>query len=633
MCGICGIFRKDKAPVDHQDLRRMCNAMVHRGPDDEGYFTSGHVGLGMRRLKIIDLETGHQPIHNEDNSIWVVLNGEIYNFPELRDSLESKNHRFYTRSDTEVIVHLYEEYGEKFLDHLNGMYCFALWDEREERLIISRDRLGVKQIHYYEDERQIVFGSELKTVLALDGMSRDINYQALSDYFSLQYIPAPRTVYKNIHKLPPACSLIVDDRGSAVRRYWTLAYDENALSGKDAVDAVDDSLKQSIRRQMISDVPLGAYLSGGIDSSLLVAIMAGLSDRPVETFSIIWDSGAENFDERKYARFVADKYRTNHHEFLVKPQIEEVMDNIVGGFDEPFADDSAIPNYYIARETRKYVTVALSGLGGDEMSAGYERYLGMKMLHHYRHLPAVIRSRILPSIIHGIPDSKTGNPWIERMKRFVRISDLPFAESYFHMSSKIDPADKDQLFSGETQAMIDDGYSTSGHFRKFYDECTSTDALNRMLYIDMNMYMVDQLLVLSDRMSMAHSLELRVPYLDHLLVETFARVKPDMKLRGIVKKYVLKKVSERYFPKTFIYRKKMGFSSPMVIWLRNDLREYMSYLLNRQSIRRTGILNPDTVERYVNEHVQARHNHDMKLWSIMMFMLWYNRYIDRVYPA
>lgn len=631
MCGICGIFRKDDNPVDHHDLRRMCDAMVHRGPDDEGYFSSGHVGLGMRRLKIIDLETGHQPIHNEDGSIWVVLNGEIYNYPELRASLERKSHRFYTRSDTEVIVHLYEEYGDKFLDRLNGMYCFALWDEREKRLMISRDRLGVKQIHYYEDEQQIVFGSELKTILSLNGISREMNYQALSDYFSLQYIPAPHTIYKGIQKLPPACSLIIDGSGAAVRRYWALEYDDNALSGKDAVEAVDASLRQSIQRQMISDVPLGAYLSGGIDSSLLVAIMAGFSELPVETFSIIWDSGAKNFDERGYARFVAEKYRTNHHEFLVKPDIEEVMDSIVGGFDEPFADDSAIPNYYIARETRKYVTVALSGLGGDEMSAGYERYLGMKALYFYRRMPAKLRSGFISSFIQGIPDSKTGNPWIERMKRFVRISDLPFAESYFRLSSKIDPADKVRLFTRETQEKIEYAYSTSAHFKKFYDECTSSEAVNRMLFIDMNTYMVDQLLVLSDRMSMAHSLELRVPFLDHLLVETFAKVQPSMKLKGIVKKYLLKKVSERYFPKNFIYRKKMGFSSPMVLWLRNDLKSYMLHLLNRKSIQQTGILNPDIVERYVNEHVQARHNHDMKLWSIMMFMLWYNRYIERVY--
>jgi asparagine synthase (glutamine-hydrolysing) len=380
---------------------------------------------------------------------------------------------------------------------------------------------------------------------------------------------------------------------------------------------------------MISDVPLGAYLSGGIDSSLLVAMMERSSDRPVETFSIIWDSDSKAFDERRYSRFVAEKCKTNHHEFLVKPEIEEVMDNIILGFDEPFADDSAIPNYYIARETRKHVTVALSGLGGDEMSAGYERYLGLKLLNLYRLLPVKMRTGIFTKIFQGMSDSKTGSLWTERMKRFVQISDLPFAESYFSISSKIDSDLKKCLFTNETVKQIGLDYRPSGYFHELAKECTSQNELDRMLYIDMNSYMVDQLLVLSDRMSMAHSLELRVPYLDHKLVEAFARVKPSMKLRGPIKKYLLKKVAERYFPKSFIYRKKMGFSSPIVMWLRGDLKNYMLRILNRKSVERTRIINYELVERLVGEHIESRHNHDMKLWTLMVFMLWYNKYIDR----
>jgi len=631
MCGICGIIRKDGNLASRDDLTVMCSAMVHRGPDDEGFYLSRHVGLGMRRLRIIDLETGHQPIHNEDETVWVVLNGEIYNFPELRSSLEKKGHRFYTRSDTEVIVHLYEEYGERAPEFLNGMFCFALWDERKRQLLISRDRLGVKQVHYYEDEDRIVFGSEIKAILGLPGIGRELDYQAISDYFSLQYIPAPNTVYSRIRKLPPGCTMTVGEKGPVIGRYWSLAHGRDRLSGKEAIDAIDSDLRRAVQLQMISDVPLGAYLSGGIDSSLLVAMMASVSERPVETFSIIWDTGSEAFDEREYARFVAQRYRTNHHEFLVRPEIEEVMDDITRGFDEPFADDSAVPNYYIARETRKHVTVALSGLGGDEMSAGYVRYLGMRMLDYYRILPARLRTGVISALLDRLPDSKSGNLWMERMKRFARISDHPFTYSYFLMSSKIEPSEKRSLFTGEALERMGSGYGTEQRFQQFDGECASEDALDRMLFMDMNLYMVDQLLVLSDRMSMAHSLELRVPYLDHLLVEGFARVSPSMKLRGPVKKYLLKKVAERYFPKRFIYRKKMGFSSPVVLWLRSDLRGYMHALLNRRSVRKTGILDPDTVERYMNEHVQARHNHDMKLWSIMMFMLWYNRYIDRVY--
>lgn len=607
--------------------------MIHRGPDDEGFFISGDIGLGMRRLEIIDLETGHQPIHNEDKTIWVILNGEIYNYKDLRQALEEKGHSFYTKSDTEVLVHLYEEFGERCLELLNGMFGFALWDSMEQRLFIARDRLGIKQIHYYEDENCLLFGSEIKTILALSKVSREIDYHALSDFFSLQYIPAPHTIYREIRKLPPACCMIIEKGRSRITKYWTLQYDDSCLTGEEAIDTIDRELQRSIRLQMISDVPLGAYLSGGIDSSLLVAIMAGISNRPVETFSILWNSDGKAFDERRYARYVAETYRTNHHEFVVKPKVEVVMEKIIRGFDEPFADDSVIPNYYIAQETKKHVTVALSGLGGDEMSAGYERYLGLRLLHIYRAIPEKIRTGVIAKIIQGLPDSRAGSLWIERMKRFVRISDLPFTESYFSISSKVEPNGKSGLFTREALEKTGIKYSPSVHFQELAKKCTSRNELNMMLYIDMNTYMVDQLLVLSDRMSMAHSLELRVPYLDHILVESFARIKPSMKLRGPVKKYLLKKLAERYFPKNFIYRKKMGFSSPIVVWLRNDLKQYMLHVLNRKSIERTRIINPDTVERYIAEHVGYRHNHDAKLWSLMMFMLWYDTYIEKVYAG
>lgn len=631
MCGICGISMKNGKPVQPNDIKKMCDVMTHRGPDDEGFYFIKNIGLGMRRLKIIDLETGHQPIHNEDKTIWLILNGEIYNFSELRRELERKGHHFYTKSDTEVIVHLYEDYGLKSLEMLNGMFCFALWDSRNDLLLVARDRLGIKQIYYYEDDQKIVFGSEIKTILSQSWFDREIDYQALSDYFSLQYIPSPKTIYRKIRKLPPASFISIGDGKSTISRYWSLDYGQPRLSGKEALDTIDLELQRSVRLQMISDVPLGAYLSGGIDSSLLVAMMAKESELPVETFSIIWDSDSKAFDERGYARFVAERYKTNHHEFLVKPEIEDVIDKIIHAFDEPFADDSAIPNYYIARETKQYVTVALSGLGGDEMSAGYERYIGMKLLHIYRMLPKKIRTNFFSKIIQGFPDSKKGSLWIERMKRFVRISDLDFAESYFSISSKVEPQEKTGLFTREARERMGSENSSIACFSEFIDECMSSDELDRMLYVDMNTYMVDQLLVLSDRMSMAHSLELRVPYLDHILVEAFARVSPSMKLRGPIKKYLLKKVTERYFPKEFIYRKKMGFSSPIVLWLRKDLKNFMLRILNKKSLEKTNIINPNTVQGYVEEHLHCRHNHDTKLWSLIMFMLWYDAYIENIY--
>jgi len=415
-----------------------------------------------------------------------------------------------------------------------------------------------------------------------------------------------------------------------IEPYWTLHF-SNQLKGMEAIEAINQELMRAVGMQLISDVPLGAYLSGGIDSSLLVAMMSQQSNHPVETFSIVWDADSHAFDERTYARFVAQQYGTKHHEFLVKPQIEEVMDAIIRAFDEPFADDSAIPNYYIARETRQHVTVALSGLGAAEMSAGYERYLGMRLLHYYRMLPEHTRTRFINRLIQCLPDSRSGNPWIDRIKRFVRIYDQGFGQSYFTISSKIEAIDKSRLLSADAARLIGADYDSAGGFLQHLAECDSASELNQMLYIDMKTYMVDQLLVLSDRMSMVHSLELRVPYLDHLLVEQFANVAPSMKLRGIQKKYLLKKVAEKYFPKSFVYRKKMGFSSPIVLWLRGELKNYMLHLLNRKSIERTGIINPIAVESYISDHLANLHNNDMKLWSLMMFMLWYDSYIEKIY--
>lgn len=631
MCGICGIYRKDKTYVDNKTIVSMCNVIKHRGPDDDGAYIAGHIGIGIRRLKVIDLETGHQPIHNEDKTIWVVLNGEIYNYQELRTKLEQEGHRFYTKSDTEVIVHLYEEYGEDFVKFLNGMFGFALWDSNRERIVLVRDRLGIKQLYYYEDNNMFAFGSEIKSILTIPEVRKNINYEALSDYFSLQYIPAPHTIYRDICKLPQASYIQIDNGNLKIKKYWSLNYGNKYISGNEAIDSTIRELKKSVQLQMISDVPLGAYLSGGIDSSILVAMMSSISDRPVETFSILWDQKSNAFDERKYSRFVANKYNTNHHEFLVKPQIEEVAFETIKAFDEPFANDSVIPNYHIARETKNHVTVALSGLGGDEVAAGYERYLGLKILRYFNLIPKGLRSVFFKRIINQLPDSKSGSPWIDRMKRFGMLSELSFTDSYYSIMSKMNESEKSELFTPETNVKINSTHNTSNYFYAYDQECSDTDDLNRLLYIDINTYMVDELLVLSDRMSMAHSLELRVPFLDHNLVEHFARIKPSMKLHGLTKKYLLKKIAENYFPRSFVYRKKMGFSTPLVLWLRGSLKGYMMSTLNKKSIEKTGILNPDTVEKYILEHVNRKRNHDTRLWALMMFMHWYNEYIDKVY--
>ena len=464
MCGICGIVSKKNVSINSEEIGKMCSTLVHRGPDDEGIYTSDSIGLGMRRLKVIDLDTGHQPVHNENKTIWIVFNGEIYNYQELRKTLEQLGHSFYTKSDTEVIIHLYEEYGVNAPKYLNGMFCFAIWDSNKQQILIARDRLGIKQLYFYEDEQQIIFGSEIKAILSNSTVEKNLNIKAFRDYFSFLYVPAPHTIYSKINKLPPASTMLIRDGKIKISKYWSLKYDENYLSGKDAINCIIEQLTKSIKYRMISDVPIGAYLSGGIDSSIIVAIMSSLTTKPIETFSIIWDQASGAFDERKYAKEVSCIYNTNHHEFLVKPDIEEITTNIIECFDEPFADASAIPNYYLAKETKKFVTVALSGLGGDEMAAGYERYLGMKLAKYFNFIPYFLRENVIKKFVANMPDSKQGRHFNNRLKRFVSTCQYPFIDRYFNIVSTFTNDYKNSLFD---KSVLDNDNSSVEYFNKY----------------------------------------------------------------------------------------------------------------------------------------------------------------------
>jgi len=631
MCGICGIIRKDNASPNRDLIEKMCNAMIHRGPDDSGIHVDGMSGLGMRRLQIIDLHTGHQPVFNEDKTIWIVFNGEIYNYQELRQLLLNKKHVFSTQTDTEVILHLYEEYGENCVDYLNGMFCFAIWNKNKNELFIARDRLGIKQLYYYEDSSVFIFGSEIKVVLAALNKACTINYQAISDYLSLLYIPAPLTVYQEINKLPPAHSVSLSNGKTVIKKYWKISYCEIETNEQSLINNLSEQIRKAVSLQMISDVPLGAFLSGGVDSSLLVANMARLSSKPVETFSVLWGEDGAEFDERIFSRMVSKQYKTSHHEFLVEPNIEEIVDGLIGAFDEPFADESAIPNFYLCRETRKHVTVALSGLGGDEIAGGYERYLGMKFMNYYNFLPNFIKKNIVNSLVKRLPDSKTGNHFVNRLKRFAAFSDLSYTKGYYSFVSEFSDADKYNVWGNKIIDNLSKTYSTYSYFEQYAMQSNGPNDLNKLLCIDQNTYLVDDLLVLSDRMSMQHSLEMRVPFLDHTLVEAFAKIPQRYKIHGNEKKYILKKIAETMLPRELIYRRKKGFSVPLVLWFRGKLKPYVEKILNEDSVNKTGLLNSNTVKLLLNEHFAGKENHDEKIWSMICLMLWYDKYIDTLY--
>jgi asparagine synthase (glutamine-hydrolysing) len=586
------------------------------------------VGLGMRRLKIIDLETGNQPIYNEDRRFCIVFNGEIYNFHELRSYLMRKGHAFTTTSDTEVIIHLYEDVGEKCLDRLRGMYAFAIWDDISKSLFVALDRIGIKPIYYAVIEGNFVFASELKSILSFPAVRRELDYTAMSDYFSFLYVPGPKTIFRSIHKLLPGHFLTIRDGVIRTEKYWDINFEETIYRDEnECIDRFLELFEDTVRLHLISDVPLGAFLSGGVDSSLVVAMMARHSDRRIETFSIGYDGEGSYFDERFYSRIVARAFDTSHHEFVLRPQVRDLLERIVDQFDEPFADASALPNYILSRETRKYVTVALTGLGGDELCGGYERYLGCLIGEKYQKiLPKILTERVFPWLVHRLPDSAKGQHFNERFKRFVNSGMHPFLLRYFEIVSCFSEKEKKSLFKNEILECLERG--SDAIFKGYEAKSTmNSDILHTMSRIDLKTYLVDDLLTLTDRMSMAHSLEARVPFIDHKVVEFFTSVPTSLKIKGLTKKYLLKKAAERLLPKDVIYRKKMGFSVPLVVWFRNELRTYLDEVLSEERIRRLGFFNYSYIEEIKQRHAAGKSNYDEKLWSLITFVKWYERYM------
>ena len=627
MCGICGILNKNSIPINQSILQKMNEVLYHRGPDDKGYFVDGSVGLGMRRLSIIDLDGGYQPIHNEDKSVWVILNGEIYNYQELSGNLKSKGHKFYTKSDTEVIVHLYEDYGEECVHHLRGMFAFALWDRKAKKLILARDRTGIKPLFYYEDSQCLVFGSEIKSIRQHNRPSNEIDFSALDSFLTLLYIPSPKTIYQDIYKLPPGHLLIVDNNEKRLKQYWELEYRiDYQKSMDDFAEAILEKFREVVKIHMISDVPLGTLLSGGIDSSALVAVMSEISNKPVETFNICYDGKVGQFDESKHARFVADTFETNHHELRIKPDVFNDINEICSYFDEPFADSSAIPNYYISQLAKQYVTVALCGLGGDEIAAGYDRYVGLLLSRQYQKIPRLVREKLAVYLASQLPDSKKGRRFSNLIKRFVNSGMLPIDKRYFSYISYLAESQKQQLYSPQLLANINGEHEKQ--FDTYFSRYTDLHTLNRALFADLKMYLPDDLLTLSDRMSMAHSLELRVPFLDHELVEIMATVPPKFKLHRMSKKYILKKSFQKILPKEVLYRKKWGFSIPLVLWFRKDLKSFVQQTLSPDKIRKQGFFNYSKIAEMLEAHFQAKENYHSQIWALVVFSLWYDSHVE-----
>ena len=623
MCGIAGVVGRQGDDIDAADVHRMCRTIVHRGPDDEGIYVQGPAGLGMRRLSIIDLTGGKQPIHNEDRTVWVVFNGEIYNFPELRRELEGRGHRFYTHSDTEVIVHLYEEMGADCVKKLRGMFAIALYDERQHSLMLARDRLGKKPLHYALHEGRLWFGSEIKTILALHPEWAEIDPEGLLQYFYFGYIPDPRTAFLRIRKLPAGHLMEYCKGEIKIRQYWDLPeYGTHpVMSEEECLEQLEFQLEEAVRIRLISDVPLGALLSGGVDSSIIVALMARVNSGAVKTFSIGFQ--AEQFNESEYARMVAERFGTDHHELVLNPNLEETLKYLSQMMEEPFGDSSMLPTYYVCRMARQHVTVALSGDGGDELFAGYDRYLVAMDRQKFDRVPDWL-GRVYRNSVHDhIPGGMYGKnlAWNATLNKRDRYLD---GMSFF-------PA-----LHRERGLFTDSFLQAAGHlpdpllrWQRFHDDAPAHDELSRLLYLDTKTYLVSDILTKVDRMSMATSLEVRVPMLDHKFVEWVSSLPVEWKLRGGTRKYILKKLAERLgIPSPLLHRRKQGFQLPLVEWIRNDVKDqFLRVLLEPRTLQR-GYFKPEAVRSLVDEHMRGRRNRSGLLWRILVLELWYRNFME-----
>lgn len=631
MCGIAGIYDFGTGKnVDSQLIRKMCSVMVHRGPDDEGIYCKENIGLGHRRLSIIDLGGGHQPMANEDNSVWIVFNGEIYNFIELKEELLRKGHVFRTHCDTETIIHLYEEEGEGCVQKLRGMFAFAIWDDRKKKLFLARERVGKKPLHYAVCDGRLIFGSEIKAILQEPSVKRSIDYEALHDYLSFLYVPAPKTMFRGIEKLPAGHYLVCDKGGVKITKYWDIDFSKTAHGSEEALAGeLYFRLKDSVKMRLISDVPLGAFLSGGIDSSSVVSLMSELQDEPVITNSIGFSVKA--FDELKYASMVSSRYSTDHHEYMVEPKALDILDKLAWHYDEPFGDASSIPTYYVSKMARQNVTVALSGDGGDENFAGYNRYIYSNAI--------IALQKMLPGFIKGSTKSIAAalggggiGPWGSKIRNKLEEFYISPFDLYFKIISIYKEEEKSLLYGNALRAKMA-GYRSDDNFRKIFDNCRSPDYISKLQYLDIKTYLCDDILVKVDRASMAVSLEVRAPILDHKFMEFASTIPAGLKARGLKGKYILRKAMEKNVPSEILNRSKMGFGVPMTHWLRTDLKS----TVEAEIFAKDGIIAElfdveylkkmwDTVQ-YANLKGFRKTDFSYRIWVLFIFSRWHKKYI------
>jgi asparagine synthase (glutamine-hydrolysing) len=627
MCGIAGFISKDKnAPKPEREmlLDKMCRVIEYRGPDEQGLTVRGRAALGMRRLSIIDLKTGQQPIYNEDGSLFIVFNGEIYNYRELKKELESLGHRFKTNSDTETILRAYEEFGTDCLEKLRGMFAFAIWNERDESLFIARDRVGKKPLFYsLTREGNFVFGSELKVLLTHGEISKEIDHSALDAFLTFGYVPEEFCIFKNVHKLAPGHFLVFKDGKIRTEKYWDFNYakPENLKTEEEYATRLRELIKESVEIRMISEVPLGAFLSGGIDSSTIVGMMSQVSTSRVKTFSIGFNE--DTFDELKYARIAAKHFNTDHHEFVVTPDLVELVGELAWHFDEPFADPSALPTFMVSKMARDFVTVVLSGDGGDELFAGYTRYVTDKKRRGLEKLPRIVRQNLLKPLSVSLPHGAKGKNYLYNIS-------LEAIERYIDSVSHFGKLGKNSLYSRDFLANQNGNFGKSEEvFRKIAESVSTGNPTDNLLYLDSKTYLPADILTKVDRMSMASSLEARVPLLDHKLIEFVTQIPTDLKLKGSETKYIFRKAVHGIVPDEILNRPKQGFGVPLNEWINLQLKDKIRETLSERKTVERGYFDAKYIKILLDEHAAKRRDHSHSLWILYMLELWHRQFLDK----
>jgi asparagine synthase (glutamine-hydrolysing) len=619
MCGIAGITWKDEALV-----ARMTKVIAHRGPDQDGIYTDEFISLGHRRLSIIDLsEHGRQPMSNEDGSVWVVFVGEIYNFQALRPVLEGLGHTFRSRTDTEVIVHAYEEYGPACVERFNGMFAFAVWDRKRRELVLARDRLGVKPLYYYAQDEKLIFASEIKAIVQVPEVKREINPEALYHYIGYEFVPAPATMFRNVQKLPPGHYLRYKDGKTEIVRYWDVEFHRQAHSRQYYEETMRDMLTESVRKRLVSDVPLGVFLSGGLDSSAVVALMSRCGVEPIQTFSLGYAD--PSFSELNYARIVAKQFGTKHRELIIDPITPDLIEKAVWHLDEPMTDLSTIPFYLICKKAREHVTVCLSGEGGDEVLVGYDRFKASKANGYYAFLPEWVRRGVIAPLINALPDQPQKKGLVNVVKRFIQGGLLPDEAGHMRWQYFGVPADDQQLFAKDILGEItrDPFAPVRAHALR----CNSTERLDREIYVDLKFTMPDSVLMKVDKMSMAHALEVRVPFLDYQFVEFCATIPGDLKLEGFTTKGIFRSAMKGILPDEIRERGKQGYSLPIKNWLRQELREYTTDLLTSSPLMEEAF-NMAYIRQLIREHGEYQANHNHILWALINLAIWHRLFIE-----